>query len=372
MDSAPEPGSRLENEAVKKWKAEGRPVVGYTCLATPVELLDAAGVLPYRVRGLGESRTDLADARLSRFNCGFCRSCLQLGLSGAYDFLDGMIETNGCDHLRGMIENWRRVKEFGFFHYLRVPHLTDADSLAYFTEELRRMRRALEEKFAVKIEDEALRERIRGEARVREKLRALQTMRERPEPAFSGADAMRLYLAVTTAPAGQREALLDEAISARPGHRVEGPRARLLLGGSATDEIELLEGIESMGGAIVADFLCYGARAYWAESGAADADPIAALARLYLDNLLCPRMFADFPRRRDRIIEAVRRSRADGAILVHNKFCDVHGVDNVALRIALEREGVPVLQLEKEYGSADLGRVKTRVQAFLERIGGSR
>jgi len=57
-------------------------------------------------------------------------------------------------------------------------------------------------------------------------------------------------------------------------------------------------------------------------------------------------------------------------VLVHNKFCDVHGVDNVGLRIALENKGIPVLQIEKEYGAvADIGRIKTRVQAFLERIG---
>jgi tRNA G18 (ribose-2'-O)-methylase SpoU len=36
-----------------------------------------------------------------------------------------------------------------------------------------------------------------------------------------------------------------------------------------------------------------------------------------------------------------------------------------------EKKGVPVLQLEKEYGAkADIGRLKTRIQAFLERIKG--
>jgi benzoyl-CoA reductase/2-hydroxyglutaryl-CoA dehydratase subunit BcrC/BadD/HgdB len=54
---------------------------------------------------------------------------------------------------------------------------------------------------------------------------------------------------------------------------------------------------------------------------------------------------------------------------VHNKFCDLHGVDNVQLRLALEKEDIPVLLIEKEYGAkADIGRLKTRVQAFLERI----
>ena len=53
--------------------------------------------------------------------------------------------------------------------------------------------------------------------------------------------------------------------------------------------------------------------------------------------------------------------------------CDLHGVDNVQLRMALEKQNIPVLTLEKEYGAkADIGRMKTRVQAFLEMIGGRR
>jgi benzoyl-CoA reductase/2-hydroxyglutaryl-CoA dehydratase subunit BcrC/BadD/HgdB len=68
--------------------------------------------------------------------------------------------------------------------------------------------------------------------------------------------------------------------------------------------------------------------------------------------------------------DAIKRANVDGVVLVHNKFCDVHGVDNVQLRMGLEKQGVPVLQLEKDYGAkADIGRMKTRVQAFLERIG---
>ena len=47
-----------------------------------------------------------------------------------------------------------------------------------------------------------------------------------------------------------------------------------------------------------------------------------------------------------------------------------HGIDSVMLERDFEKEGIPVLVLEREYDSlADAGRIKTRVQAFLERIG---
>jgi len=82
-------------------------------------------------------------------------------------------------------------------------------------------------------------------------------------------------------------------------------------------------------------------------------------------------MYGEYARRRDFILQAARRARVDGIVYLYNKFCDLHGVDSALLRRDLEREGIPVLVLEKEYSArADLGRVKTRIQAFLERIGG--
>jgi len=372
MDEIIKQSAVIENEHVKKWKRDGGRVVGYICLATPTEIMDAAGLLPYRVRALGNSQTEMADARLSRFNCSFCRSCLQLGLDGTYDFLDGMIETNGCDHLRGMIENWHYAKPFAFLHYLKVPHLADPSSLKYYEEDLRLYQQAIENHFDLTISEAELWNQIQMEDRVREKLKTIYEMRERAEPAFTGAETLSLFLMATAAPAAVREKLLDQAIAERKDHKIRGYKARLLLGGSATDEVDFIQGIESMGGLVVADTLCYGSRAFWPRLNPAKAgDPLQVLAKTYLEELLCPRMFQDFTRRRDYVLAAVARAKADGVILVHNKFCDVHGVDNVAFRLALEKKGIPVLQLEKEYGaSADIGRMKTRVQAFLERIGG--
>ena len=87
--------------------------------------------------------------------------------------------------------------------------------------------------------------------------------------------------------------------------------------------------------------------------------------------LLCPRMYGNYASRWEFLFSTAARAKVDGVVLVHNKFCDIHGVDNVQVRMDLEKRGTPVLQIEKEYGSrSDLGRMKTRVQAFLEQIGG--
>jgi len=370
MEEAISISEEIENECVKEWKGAGGKVVGYACVATPVEIIDAAGLLPYRIRALGNPRTDIADAHLARFNCSFCRSCLQLGLDGTYDFLDGLIETNGCDHLRGMFENWMYTKPSPFFHYVKVPHLTTKDAMDYFEEEVGLFRQGIEKGFGAKISDDDLREAIERQEAIRERLRTIYDMRKGDAVAFTGAEALSLFLLASAVPPGKFLELADAAIDERQGNAVEGYRARLMLAGAASDELELIREIEDVGGLIVSDALCYGARAFWSPIDT-EGDPIKALAQVYLGDLLCPRMYQDYPRRRDFVLDSVAGSSADGVIVMHNKFCDVHGVDNVQLRLDLEKRDIPVLQLEKEYGSkADIGRIRTRVQAFLERIGG--
>ncbi len=115
MDTLHELVTVIENSHVKRARERGQKIVGYACLATPREILDAAGIFPYRIKALASGNTDMADAYLSRFNCGFVVPACNLGWTVAMIFLDGIIETNGCDHLRGMFENWQYVSPCEFF-----------------------------------------------------------------------------------------------------------------------------------------------------------------------------------------------------------------------------------------------------------------
>ena len=377
MDELLRAADDFRNPHLDSFLEGGGRVVGVSCVSTPRELLDAAGVLPYRLRALGSPARDHADAHLSRFNCSYCRACLQRGLDGSLDFLDGVIETNGCDHLRGMFENWQNAASPRFFHYLRVPHVINDDSLDVFFDELRLLREHLQQQYDVEVSDQKLAAAIRRQNRVRGLLGRLQGLRQRRRPAVSGAEALAVTLAEESMPPAVFEKALERFLEAREHHRLAEPRARLLLAGSATDELDMVRQVEGLGGAVVADALCHGTKVAWRlptddDTGPDNAgrDPLRALAEAYLTHLLCPRMFAAFAGRRDIMLQMCRSADVHGVVLIHNKFCDLHGVENVNLREALQREGVPVLLLEKEYAAAaDQGRIQTRVQAFLERMG---
>jgi benzoyl-CoA reductase/2-hydroxyglutaryl-CoA dehydratase subunit BcrC/BadD/HgdB len=40
------------------------------------------------------------------------------------------------------------------------------------------------------------------------------------------------------------------------------------------------------------------------------------------------------------------------------------------LKKILDKEGIPFVEIEREYGIGGLGQIKTRVQAFIEMLGG--
>jgi benzoyl-CoA reductase/2-hydroxyglutaryl-CoA dehydratase subunit BcrC/BadD/HgdB len=53
------------------------------------------------------------------------------------------------------------------------------------------------------------------------------------------------------------------------------------------------------------------------------------------------------------------------------RFCDLHGAENALFERDLEEIGIPCLRVEREYGPhIDAGRMKLRINAFLERING--
>ena len=120
---------------------------------------------------------------------------------------------------------------------------------------------------------------------------------------------------------------------------------------------------------MVTDTLCFGTRNVWNLTDE-NADAFDAIVERYYNHEPCPRMAGEYPRRLAFVKEQIERAQVDGVVLEAIKFCDMHGTDNALIKHHLEQEGIPVIELERLYGPlADAGRIRTRVQAFLERIG---
>jgi bzd-type benzoyl-CoA reductase N subunit len=362
----------LENRHVDAWKRDGKKVVGFVCSYMPEEILYALDILPYRITGKGVQDTSHADSYLTRVNCSFARSCLELGFAGGYDFLDGAIWNNGCDHIRRCYDNWKAKIPLPFMYMLPVPHKISPHARERYREEVLEFKRAVEDHFAVKLEPEKLVDAISIYNETRNLLRKLYDRRTADPPPFTGSEVLTILSAGTSMPKTEYNrllrALLEEAKV--PGGDASNGRVRLLVAGSLMDDVDFITNVEELGAVVVADALCFGAKSFW-NLTKEDGDPLENLVDRYYRHPPCPRMTGVYPERLAFLKEQVERAGVNGVILQHIKFCDLHGTDNALLKRDLEKDGIPVMELERQYGPlADAGRIRTRVQAFLERIGG--
>ncbi len=360
----------VDNELVRDWKAGGGRVVGFFCAHAPEELLWAAGILPLRLRGTGSEETACADQYLGAVNCGFVRHTLDRVLSGELGFLDGLIVTNSCDHLRRLADVCLAKAAVPFCHYVDVPHLNTESARARLTTQLRDLRARLEDAFGVAVSDQRLTDALRLYNRTRSLLSRASELRAADPPRIAGSEVLAMSVAAASMPKDRFNDLLErrlDQLAHEPAPTARGPR--LLITGGTLDDPTYLEVIESLGAAVVADQLCWGAKTF---SDLTDdgSDPLAAIAHRMLGHTPCPRMLDDYPRRLALLVDAARRHRVDGIVCERLKFCDLWGGEAEMLRRSLKQElQLPLLVLERDYLTASsVGQLRTRVQAFLETL----
>lgn len=366
-----EAAASIMNSAIRDWKDQGGKVVGYFCSMIPEELFMAAGLLPLRMRATGSTGSEAGDAWLTSLNCSFPRHCLSLALEGGFDFLDGVVCINSCDHIRRLYDVWQRTLPTEFIEFLTLPRHAGQDQIAWYTEEFRLLQAKLEQHFGVEITTETVCRAIELANQTRELQRKLYELRKRERPPISGAEVLSVMVAGTAMPKQQYNELLGallEDLSARDGEGAH--RARLLVTGGILDDPAWVAAIEETGGLVVAEVTCFGARLMWEDVDEEASDPLEALARYYLaDRPSCPRLYGSQERRSRFAIQMFQDFGCDGIVGEKMVFCDQWNVEQYLLGGDLKEAGIPFLSLERSYVSEGMGQLKTRVQAFIETMG---
>ena len=366
---------RGENPYIRDWKESGGRVFGYTCSYVPEEILYAEGqpsrILPIRLGAQGTTTTDDADIHMHKFLCSYCRCVMQLALTGEYDFLDGVVLTNGCEHMRRTFEIWRDQVEPPFVTMLSVPHRRDGDNhFQWYRDEITKLTDEIGKKYGYLPSKESLRSAVRTYNRYRELMLELYGLRSIEHPKLTGSEAMKITQAGYCMPKeafNERLATAIQELNERPG--ITDARARLMVGGSYMDDPWFIDIIESTGAVVVTDVLCTG-RKYIEGMVDETLEPVEAIARRYFQrDPSCPRMVDGYPERIAFTKRLAQEAKVDGVVFERITFCDSHTVENLMESEDVEELGIPTLNLEREYLGGDKGRLKTRVQAFLEKIG---
>ncbi len=349
---------------------QGNKIVGYFCCYTPVELITAATLIPYRLTGAMGKPIVHADGFLETVMCPFVRSVLEMKINGEYDFIDGLVMGNTCDTINFSYTVFNDYWKPAFTHFLDIPHKATESAQLYYRSEFDRFRRALCEYAGVTPSDEALRRAISLHNRNRALQRELYNLRKEDTLPVSASEVLDIIICNLGIPVEEGNRLLENTMARiEAGEaRHPSPGIRLLLWGSQLDGTKILDLVEDCGANVVVDDLCIGSRNFRCDVEITS-DPMEGLTRFYSNIQVCARTFRDnVDERFSHIKDLAISFRVDGAILYILRYCDINGFDMPFLKEYLRNIEVPVLVIEDDYTGGALAQVKTRVQAFVEML----
>jgi len=355
-------------EKAAGWKAKNaNKVIGWFHYDTPEEIIHASGSLPLAILGstkpLGRS-----DAHIQSFICSLVRSTMEMGLDGSLSWLDGIVFPQVCDSAQNLAGVWEKNCPTRYVDSLFWPKTVSRPSARPYTvAEIRRFRQSLETYLGRRIEDEQIRASIRLYNKTKGLLRRIAAQTSK----LGVREKYEILKAALLMPKEEFNPLAEELLrllEKRP--EVAQQRIPIVVSGILWEPPEVLDLFDTLGAAIVADDFTTGTR-YFAADASDSGDPIEALAEYHLNRIPFSCYHYAGNARADFLKEQVRRTSAKGVVFLDIKFCDPEDYDFPDQAAALKKIGVQSIHLESEYQTTSLGQIRTRLEAFLEMVGGN-
>jgi benzoyl-CoA reductase/2-hydroxyglutaryl-CoA dehydratase subunit BcrC/BadD/HgdB len=358
-----------ESTAVKDWKAQGKRVIGYVGPAVPEEMIHAAKMLPMRVSGDNEPvPTNTVDAYLLPQVSTFARSVFQTVLDGKWDFLDGGVTSIVNEGTRRMYDNWLAYKRRPYMDSIYLPLKQTEHAVDMYLADLEDWRNRLSEFRGARIVDRDLLRSIEVYNHGRELMQQLYELRKGDRPPVTGAEVLEVIKAATRLPREQFNQLLEQLLDEikRTGREIKKGK-RLMVLGSQLENSTWIEAIEALDAVVVTDELEAGTRYFW---GKVDTKlpPMEALARYYISGRPPSTRIWPAGKRFEHIFNMVKQYKVDGVISEILRNDAEYGHDKLFLDKEMGQRGIPILELDVEYGEGGSGQMRTRVEAFLEMV----
>ncbi|MBW1851189.1 MAG: 2-hydroxyacyl-CoA dehydratase, partial [Deltaproteobacteria bacterium] len=321
--------------------------------------------------GNEEISLDRANEYLYRDStCSFIRTVLELELRGEYDFLDCIASCSPCEGVIRLTEVGSHYHNIPILPMLDVPRKLNERASNWYRVELIEFKQHLERFFDVEIPNEAIANSIALYNKTRASLRKLHELRKQDNPPISGAEMTEVVNASVRMPREEFNFLLDRLLEEiETSKRALPGKIRLMISGALVNATPFIKALEDLGIMIIADDTCTGSR-YWWELVDVDAYPdlMTALSWRYMGTQ-CPCPRRNPPTTRSQwILDTAKDFNVDGAIALTMRNCAPYIHDLPLWKTKLEDQGVPVLDLDIEYGCALSGQIRTRVEAFLEML----
>lgn len=359
---------------MKAAKERGCKVAGHFCTYTPLEVLDAAGLLSVSLCGMSNETIPAAETVLPKNICPLIKSSYGFAITDKCPYTywsDLIVGETTCDGKKKMYDLLAQRKKM---YVLQIPQGIDRTySRKLWIAEIRRFIDFVSKEFGVEITNESLREAAgkRNELR-RARVELMELQRRSPVPIsglkiYKFMEGLSYNFDVDDAIASTC-ALTEEIRKAYQEAESNGGAKRILVTGCPIGGVleKVVGSVERNGGAVVCYENCGGIKAARCFVDTEREDMAEAIADAYLE-IGCSVMSPN-SKRMESLPKLIEEFGADGVIDVTLQTCTTYMIETRAVRKLCESLNVPYMSMETDYSEEDGGQIDTRIAAFLETL----
>ena len=353
---------------VRRWRERGGRVLGHFQVYFPEELAHAAGLLPVKVRG-GQVERRQADSHFGSAICSILRSALELGLNG--DLRPDLFVTHPiCDGARNLAGIWARNLDPPARILYLPQNPNSGHTVHWLAGEYASVLRDIETIAGHTVHEDALRRSIAVYNENRRLMRELYAIRREWPWLLPVHEAWVLVATGALVPREEHNALLARLlplIRTRPDRRQD--RMRVVFEGGFCEQppLDLLRAIAEFC-YVVDDDLLIGLR-YLEQNVPVAGAPLLNLAEAYVNASSYSPVQHDLRKPKERmLLERIRASRADAAIVAAAKMCEPGLDEQVAYAEALEAAGIPFFITEFEENMTGFDHLQIQLETFVENL----
>jgi len=359
-------------------KAQGRKVIGTFCVFVPEELVLAVDAVCIGLCAGAELGFEEAEKFLPRNTCSLIKAAFGFKLAKVCPYIettDLIVGENTCDGKKKAYESYKDI--VGNLYVMDLPQMKSAEGRALLKAEYKKFAQKLEQISGKKITVESLKKGIEIANNKRKAIHRLAALRSADPTPISGLDALLanqvFFYDDPIRFTGSVNAICDELEARNREGMGIAPKGtpRILLSGCpmAVPNWKVPYIIETSKAVIVGEEMCTGERGTQnlvnVKGNTVD-ELIDSIVDRYFQ-IDCA-VFTPNPNRLEHIKEMTKKYKADGVIHYGLQFCQPYQMESKIVEKELEKAGVPVLLIETDYSQEDAGQLKTRVEAFIERI----
>lgn len=346
----------------------GKHAVGCFPIYLPEEIIYAAGFLPVGLWGGKTSMTEV-DRYIQGFCCSIMRADMELALRGTYNFLEAIVIPTYCDSMKSLLANWGiAVKTPKTLAYITPQNRYSSGSLDFILYQNEALRASLSEISGRPVTEADLEEAFQLYEQYRAAVRRFVAMVDDYPVSLNPVDRHLILKAAWFMDKKLYTAKLNElmdGLATQPKEQETGPR--VIPTGLMMEPIKLLEAFRENHFVFVEDDLAHESRQFRTESRAAGT-VMEKLAYRLMDLKGDTFFYEENKSRGSRLIEAVKRHKADGVVVCLYKFCDPEEFDYPICKKELETAHVPMLYLEVDDQMDSVEQLRTRIQSFAEML----